>query len=76
MEDVTELIRQWVSLQTRPNNDRKYSRCPVCGHSWWGNNEEHNFTCWVPFIAKVCEYKENCEGNESTIELKHTIKCY
>lgn len=41
-------ILEWVKSKSEPSKAHKYSRCVVCGHSWWDEKEEHMFDCWVP----------------------------
>ena len=56
MSDTSEvigLIKQWLSLQSRPNRLRRYSRCPICDQAWWDDKEQHQFTCWVPILNRI-----------------------
>ncbi len=50
-------ILEWVNKHSAPNESYKYSRCVICGHAWWGNNEDHNFDCWVPRLKEAVEHR-------------------
>ena len=46
-------ILEWVKQRTQPSDMRRYLRCPVCGSSWWGDDERHNLICWVPRLQSL-----------------------
>lgn len=48
-------VLNWVVEKSAPNASYKYSRCIVCGHAWWDDEEQHNFGCWVPGLKSVCK---------------------
>lgn len=47
LKDVIAEIFTWIDDRTKPNEHRRYSRCPICEQAWWDNNEQHH-NCWVP----------------------------
>lgn len=54
METLLEIL-EWVSKRSAPNESYKYSRCVVCNHAWWGDDEAHYFDCWVPRAKKAAD---------------------
>lgn len=65
--DIAQVIN-WVNEQTRPNERRHYSRCPICDNTWWDDSERHNFKCWVPLLKYSLERYQSCEKKENLVE--------
>lgn len=42
MEILLEIL-EWVKKCSASNENFKYSRCTICGHAWWDDQEAHNF---------------------------------
>lgn len=57
MSEIVSEVLDWVEKRSAPNSSYKYSRCVVCGHAWWDNNEQHNFDCWVPRLKRLHKNK-------------------
>jgi len=52
MDNLHSMISRWLDNASGPNARRWYSKCPVCGATWW-DNERHNWGCWVPVYNRV-----------------------
>jgi hypothetical protein len=48
MLDAFQLVLTWIQDNIKPNESRKYSRCPICKTSWWDKKEMHTISCWIP----------------------------
>lgn len=56
--DLLTKIVLWINECATPNDARRYSRRPVCNHSWWDDKERHEYWCWVPDAKHIAENTE------------------
>ena len=57
LREAYSILKNWIVNNSKPNSSYKYSRCIICGQTWWDDKEEHNFDCKYALSKRALEGK-------------------